>query len=251
MKKSYHLGSPFGVGLYLHWTFFLLIGFYLLTSGVGGAVLVLALFGCVTLHEYGHVLAARKFGIPTESVTLYPIGGVARLATMPRKPAHELVVALAGPAVNVAIALVLFPFVSLEGVFSGGAEVARMGLASQLFFINIGLAIFNLLPAFPTDGGRVLRAVLAFGRNYTWATKVAARVGQVFALGFIALALLGYGSVFLSVIGVFLFLAAGAERHQVMKEAGTWPGTGAVDNSGWEVLPPKMPPVRRRVYDSR
>jgi Zn-dependent protease len=279
MKGSLHLGSPFGIGLFVHWTFGLLIAFllFLTNAGLGGLIFVLALFGCVTLHEYGHALAARRYGIPTHSITLYPIGGVARLASLPQNPKQELVIALAGPAVNVAIAIVA----SGLALIVGAAPVfALPGISPgaflwQLVTANVILVIFNMIPAFPMDGGRVLRAVLAFSGNYVWATHIAARTGQFFAVLFGLAGISGIGSPFLVFIGVMIFLAAGAERRMaILQEQVNRPGGFAspprprppgnsfttspppvpsqppggsmgVEDAEWEVLPPDPRTARK------
>jgi Zn-dependent protease/CBS domain-containing protein len=223
MGRSFRIGTLAGISIRVHWTFLLLIGFVLFTSLTAGqnvpqaltsVAFVLVLFGCIALHELGHALAARWFGIPTQDITLLPIGGVARLARMPRRPLHELVVAVAGPMVNVAIAAVIFaglwPTGDLNPVtlFPFAPEV----FLQQLMWTNLVLVAFNMLPAFPMDGGRVLRALLAMVMNYSTATRVAAIVGQVFAMGF---ALLGFVNPFLFLVAVFIFLGAGGEARIV------------------------------------
>ena len=182
MRWSLRLGSLFGIPVYLHMTFVLLLGVLglvqLVQGGLGAAlftmILVLAVFGSVLLHEFGHALAARHYGIGTRDITLLPIGGLARLNRMPTNPRHELWIALAGPAVNVAIAGVLGVWVSLFG----GAFFGR------LMLINLALAAFNMLPAFPMDGGRVLRALLAQRMGRVPATDIAASIGKGLALVF-------------------------------------------------------------------
>ncbi|NIM01849.1 MAG: hypothetical protein GTN89_13690 [Acidobacteria bacterium] len=214
MSWSIRLGRLFGVPVYLHFTFLLLLGLVgllgLLQGGpvaaASGVVLIASVFGCVVLHEFGHVLAARRYGIPTKDVILLPIGGLARLARMPDEPRQELVVALAGPAVNVGIAGVLFPLASL------GAG----GFLGQLLAINVVLFLFNMLPAFPMDGGRVLRALLARRMDYVRATDLAAAIGKGMA---VLLALAGVFGIpglwsanpMLLVIGWFVWSGAGRE----------------------------------------
>lgn len=223
MSRSLQLGTVFGIRLQVHWTFALLVlwiaGSSLLAgAGLMGAAMRVAfialLFGCVALHELGHALAARYYGIQTRDITLLPIGGVARLERIPRKPSQELVVALAGPAVNVVIAGLLF-LVMIPTVGVGSVNAAALGQANllqQLLLVNITLVVFNLLPIFPMDGGRVLRALLAMTMNYRNATRIAAAVGQVFALGFV---LLSYLNPFLLLIAAFVFFGARAEASQV------------------------------------
>lgn len=194
MRWSFRLGRIGGTEIRVHATFFLLllwIGFAQysvggLSAAIEGIVFILALFACVVLHEFGHAIAARKYGIKTPDITLLPIGGVARLQRMPDQPKQELVVALAGPAVNVVIAIGL-----LLGL--GGAtrfyditqlDNPTVGFLTKLLIVNVWLVIFNLIPAFPMDGGRVLRAVLAMGMDYARATRIAATTGQTLAFVF-------------------------------------------------------------------
>ncbi|MBX3356539.1 MAG: site-2 protease family protein [Phycisphaeraceae bacterium] len=241
LRGSLKLGSLFGVPIFIHWTFLLLLAWFmsgpLLAGGpdaVGASLrvgfFVLAIFGCVLLHEFGHVLAARGFGVPTRDVTLLPIGGVARLERMPEKPAQELLVALAGPAVNVVIAAVLIPLVLILGggaaLVSGeaGAEgAARSDVAGALLGhhanflaalakVNVLLVIFNMIPALPMDGGRVLRSLLAMVTDRARATAVSAVLGQLLAVGFALLGVLS-GNILLIVIAAFVFLGAGGEAQ--------------------------------------
>ena len=233
MKWSWRIGRIFGVDLYMHATFLLLLIFvaaqhYFQRRQVGDAVLgvafVLAVFAIVVLHELGHVLTARQFGIATRDITLLPIGGVARLERMPSDPYQELLVALAGPAVNVVLA-VLF----------GGLLVASRGVAAfadlvppaygqfggsflaGLVFVNIMLVIFNMIPAFPMDGGRVLRAILAMNMNYVRATQVAATIGQGFAF------LMGFWGLFwnplLVFVALFVWIGAAQEASMVQMQS--------------------------------
>lgn len=222
MGRSLSLGTIAGIRLQMHWTFLLLVGWVLLTNLLGGntifgsvlsVVFLLMLFGCVVLHELGHALAARMFGVPTEDITLLPIGGVARLQRIPKKPLQEIVIALAGPAVNVVIAAALYLLLAPAGGFSSVLSAPFAGgMLQQLLAVNIVLVAFNLLPAFPMDGGRVLRALLALVFDYGKATRIAATLGQVCAAGF---ALLGLTNPFLFLIAAFIFLGAAAEARQV------------------------------------
>ncbi len=167
MSRSWRLGTAFGIGIYVHWTFLLVPLYVLLTASTSGGAdsvlfpltFVAALFGCVVLHELGHALMARRFGIGTHDITLLPIGGVARLERMSEKPWEEFWIAIAGPAVNVVIAAALALGLYLA---PGWAvyESALVQLAGYLLTANIMLVVFNLIPAFPMDGGRVFRAVL-------------------------------------------------------------------------------------------
>jgi Zn-dependent protease/CBS domain-containing protein len=224
MKWQWKLGRFAGIDVYVHATFLLLIGWvgysYWLAHHNWGEVLngilfILALFLCVVLHEYGHALTARRYGIKTRDITLYPIGGVARLERMPDKPIQELWVALMGPVVNVIIAAVLFAYLFFT---NGLGPLTSLTLTSgsfltRLMIINISLVIFNLLPAFPMDGGRVLRALLALKMEYTQATQVAANIGQGLALimGFIGL----IGNPFLLFIAFFVWIGASQEASMV------------------------------------
>ena len=223
LGKSLQLGTIAGIRLQAHWTFLLILAWVALSSIVAGSGLfpaavrvafVLLLFGCVLLHELGHALAARMFGISTRDITLLPIGGLARLEKMPRKPFQELVVALAGPAVNVVIAAVLFAILLVTGDLRGLTAMSfqDVGLPQQLLVVNVMLVVFNMLPAFPLDGGRVFRALLSMVVNYQTATRSAAVVGQVFAVG---LAFLGFANPLLFLIAVFIFFGAAAEAKQV------------------------------------
>ena len=196
MSWSVRIGKFFGVDVYLHVTFLLLLGFVglshwrqsrELSAVLAGVGFFVALFACVLLHEFGHVLTARKFGIKTRDITLLPIGGLARLERMPDKPMQEFWVAIAGPAVNVVIAgaiiiylLATSAIVPIEQLsVTGGSFLARLAA------INVFLVLFNMLPAFPMDGGRVLRALLATRMEYARATNIAARLGQFMALVFV------------------------------------------------------------------
>ena len=185
MRWSWRVGRIADIDVYVHSTFLLLLGWVLLqhylahgdpAEAIGGLAFILALFGIVVLHELGHALAARRYGIRTRDITLLPIGGVARLERMPEDPRQELVVALAGPAVNVALAAGLFLALALGRGPAPVGEVAHVGggVLDQLLWVNVSLAVFNLLPAFPMDGGRVLRAVLALRLDYVRATQIAA-----------------------------------------------------------------------------
>jgi Zn-dependent protease/predicted transcriptional regulator len=220
MKYSLSLGRVAGIAIYVHWTFLLLIAYLVyvnIRQGMGTAdilwsiLFMLTLFACVTLHELGHALAARYFSIKTSHITLLPIGGVAQLESIPEKPKEELVVALAGPLVNVAIAALLFPFLQ-AGNMREALEVARLGhqnFLPSLMVVNVWLALFNMIPAFPMDGGRVLRALLSFKFPRHVATRLAAAIGQVLAMGFVFIGF--FANPFLIFIGIFIFIGAQAE----------------------------------------
>jgi Zn-dependent protease len=225
----------------VHWTFLILIGWILFTDVVQGVkreqptnqiavealegtVFICAIFACIVLHELGHALTAKRFGVQTQDITLLPIGGVARLERMPEDPVQEFWIAIAGPAVNVAIAGVL---VGVLLIFGSGLTLPSTADLSidvfhkfdqflrQLLYVNVFLVVFNAIPAFPMDGGRVLRAVLAhFSGDYVRATQVAASVGQLLAIGFGFLGLF-VGNPFLIFIALFVFLGAQEEAHLV------------------------------------
>jgi Zn-dependent protease/CBS domain-containing protein len=227
MKWSWPIGRVRGIELRVHATFLILLAWLALvyyraggTAGaaIGGVLFTLALFASVVLHELGHALVARRFGVPTRDITLLPIGGVARLEYIPDKPKQELAIALAGPAVTLGIALVLAVALRLSGVSltaattssrSNAAPFGAVPFLVQLMWVNVTLLLFNLLPAFPMDGGRVLRAALALRGDYVRATETAARVGRAFALLFGIVGLM-YNP-FLVLIALFVWLGAAAE----------------------------------------
>src|SRR5688572_26248428 len=205
MKASLYLGKIAGVKLFIHWTFLILLIWvfasnYLqthnLTQALVGCVFILILFVCVILHEFGHAMAARIYKIPTKSITLLPIGGVAQIERFPEKPGQEMVVAFAGPLVNVIITGILFVSLYFTNHLPGLHNLEQLNIIQsvpdflfQLLIVNAGLALFNLIPAFPMDGGRALRSFLLFWTERGKATKVAAGVGKFFAVGFILLGL--------------------------------------------------------------
>jgi len=242
-----------GTEIKIHVTFLLLlawIGFAHYQTGGWpaaweGMLFIVLLFACVVLHEFGHVVAARRFGIQTPDITLLPIGGVARLQRMPDKPAQELVVALAGPAVNVVIAGILF---LILGHLTDPADVAhpedpRIGMLSRLAWVNVWLVLFNLIPAFPMDGGRVLRALLAMNLSHARATQIAASIGQglAFLFGFIGL----FYNPLLIFIAVFLYMGAAAEAgYAQMKEATAGMQIAEAMTANFTSLPPDAPLVQ-------
>src|SRR5436190_4897626 len=193
MRWSWRFARVAGIGIYMHLTFPLLLiwvgALQYFDRGDWhdvefGIVFVLILFGIVVLHELGHALTARRFGIQTRDITLLPIGGVARLERIPQEPKQELCIALAGPAVNVCLAILLFCILAMEGQMTGVMSGPLIGakLVANLMWANVVLAVFNLVPAFPMDGGRVLRALLATRIGYVRATRIAARIGQTLAI---------------------------------------------------------------------
>jgi Zn-dependent protease/predicted transcriptional regulator len=239
MKWSWRIARVAGIGIHVHVTFFLILLWvgtssfltrHLWSDAVEGMLFVLVLFAIVVLHELGHALTARRFGIGTRDITLLPIGGVARLERMPEDPRQELLVALAGPAVNVCLAVFFFAIIGGSRQFAQLANIAAPAddFLGNLVLVNIVLALFNLVPAFPMDGGRVLRALLAMRLNYVRATTIAARIGQTVAVlfgfaGFCSFFFGGLGPIsnpFLVFIGVFVWMGAAQEAGQVrMKSA--------------------------------
>lgn len=223
MAWSLRLFEVAGTAVRIHFTFFLLLAWigaaHFMRGGwaeaIDGVLFILILFLCVLLHEFGHVFAARRYGIKTPDVTLLPIGGVAALERMPEKPSQEIVVALAGPAVNLVIALVLVLVLGVRFDLSQMAQLeqAQTTLMARVAAANVTLLLFNLIPAFPMDGGRVLRALLAVPLGYTRATRAAAAVGQALAVVFAMVGLLG--NPLLMLVAVFIFLAASGEAGYV------------------------------------
>lgn len=256
-QQRFRLGTYFGIDLFVHWTFAFLLAFVVYTAWVSGAdrngivfaiVQLLAVFLCVTLHEYGHALAARQYGVGTYDITLLPIGGVARLSRIPRVPLQEFVIAIAGPAVNVVIAMLLFALIFAIGhgwifttfvrVLLGNASAEQLtaldvklsevvsdpsalGLVLSLLLINMMLVAFNLIPAFPMDGGRVLRSLLAMVMPYLPATRLAQRIGMVCAVLMAAAALMSDPpKLVMGLIAGFIAFAGLAEVRQVeLREA--------------------------------
>ena len=228
MKWSLTIARAFGIRIRVHFTFLLLLLWIVVearaVAGWGaaawGVAFIVATFTCVVLHELGHSVVAQRFGIRVSSITLLPIGGVAALRSIPQKPAHEIAITVAGPLMNVLIFVVLYavavwlPFevpyypglMTLPDLPIGVAE-----LIGALLLVNKWMVVFNLIPAYPMDGGRLFRAVLAWWLPYPRATAIAAGVGQVISGGFVVVGLLT-GWFFLTIIGVLIFFAAGAEE---------------------------------------
>ncbi len=233
MGGSFKILTVRGIDIKIHVTFFLILIYAALTFGSGGRGLDGALFGvvaisllfvCVVLHELGHSLTAQRFGVSVRDITLWPIGGLARLERVPDKPAQEFWIAIAGPAVNFVIVAAIFIFaqvlarlqigLDLTSLERGMLRLEAASLLAYLFSANLFLAVFNLIPAFPMDGGRILRALLATRMNYSRATAVAVVIGQNLALlaglyGFLT------GQFFLVVIAIFVFMGAGSEGQMV------------------------------------
>ncbi len=229
MKNSLFIGKIAGIQIFIHWTFPLIILWIIFSNARKGlnveqitwsVFFVLTLFVCVTLHELGHALAAKRFHIKTKDITLLPIGGVARLENMPEKPMQELIVALAGPAVNGVLFLIIYIVLQIAGMpfeFSSITHITADNFFFNLAILNVWLAVFNLIPAFPMDGGRVLRALLAMKLSRTLATQIAGRIGQVIATVFVFLGF--FGNPFLIFIGIFIFLAAMTETEMVKTQS--------------------------------
>ena len=229
MPWSWKLARIAGIDVYVHATFFMVIAWIALlhwnenqslAAVLDGVGFILTLFACVVLHEFGHALTAARYGIRTKDITLLPIGGLARLERLPDVPVQELWVALAGPAVNMVIALLLFVWLHLTGLWQSVDQIGVTigAFAERVMLANVFLAAFNLLPAFPMDGGRALRALLATRMEYTRATQRAAMVGQGMAIlfGFIGL----QGNPMLIFIALFVWIGAGQEASATqMKSA--------------------------------
>ncbi|HBR56678.1 MAG TPA: site-2 protease family protein [Blastocatellia bacterium] len=225
------IGRFFGIEVFIHWTFWILLVWIVLlhfrsgsdlSQALWGGLFILALFGCVVLHEFGHALTAARFGVATRDITLYPIGGIASLEEMPERPGQEMLVALAGPAVNFAIAAILWFYLQLTGQIPGiealsdPDKMTELPFFWSLFLANLILPIFNLIPAFPMDGGRAFRALLSFWMERVKATIVAAKLGQLLAILFVFLGF--FYNFWLVFIGLFVYLGAGGEvAHERMK----------------------------------
>jgi stage IV sporulation protein FB len=223
MGWSINIGSIAGTAVRIHITFILFLIWIFVASWVqggpeaawNGLAFLILLFACVLAHEFGHIFTARAFGVATPDVTLLPIGGVARLERIPEAPGEELLVAIAGPLVNVAIALALIVFfgASLSPQHLAAVESHQVSMIDRLAAVNLFLVVFNMIPAFPMDGGRVLRALLAMRLGHVRATEVAATIGQwtAFGLGFLGL----FTNPMLIFIAIFVYLAASSEAQLV------------------------------------
>ncbi len=242
MGTSITLFKLFGIEVRVHWSFVLILayGAFAYSSGTTnwlngalyGILVILLLFVCVTLHEFGHALVAKRFKINVPHITLLPIGGVASLERMPDKPMQEFLIAIAGPLVNFVIAGLLLPLLLVVRGTQNGvlgfdnaneflSQMQSPGLASLLLYLvitNLGLGIFNLLPAFPMDGGRILRALLAMGLPYVDATRIAVFVGRIMAALFALWGILN-GNIFLLLIAFFIYVGGGSEREAVESRA--------------------------------
>jgi len=225
MKFSLYLGKYQGIKVFIHWTFSLLLLWIIIANTRAGVALedtgwsllfILTLFFCIILHEFGHALTAKKYGINTKDIILLPIGGLARLEKLPDDPKQELWVALAGPMVNVVIFFFLILIIAFSGFDPESWEELHLDGGSILIYLatsNMILALFNLIPAFPMDGGRVLRAFLSTKMSRVKATEIAGSIGQFLAMGFVFLGL--FYNPFLVLIGIFIFLGAQTEMTQI------------------------------------
>lgn len=230
MKWSWKLGRFVGIDVRVHATFLILLVWVAVasyqrlgtvTDAVNGVIFILAVFASVVLHEYGHALTARRFGIQTREITLLPIGGVAQLERIPKEPLRELAVALAGPAVTVAIVVVLLVVLLAVGMPTSPGVLLLEGapFLSRLMWVNVWLAVFNAIPAFPMDGGRVLRAGLATRMSHLRATRIAAEVGKGFALLFGIVGLFVLGDPWLVLIALFVWLGAAGEAAMAQQNS--------------------------------
>lgn len=228
MKWSIKLGRYLDIDVYMHFTFILLVSWVAyaswrleqsITAAVVGVAFILAIFLCVVLHEYGHALCARRYGIRTRDIVLLPIGGVAHLERIPTNPHQELWVALAGPAVNMVIALGLFIWLKLTATFEPLQSITLTAgpFMERLMAVNLFLVAFNLIPAFPMDGGRVLRALLATRQDYSRATQIAASIGQGIAIVFGFLGL--FYNPFLLFIAFFVWIGAAQEASMAQLQS--------------------------------
>ncbi len=225
MKYSLSLGRPFGIKISIHWTFLLLILWIVAINVRQGAstpevimsiLFILTLFLCVTLHELGHALTARRYNVETKGITLLPIGGMAHIQEMPEKPKEEIMVTLGGLVVNIIIAMILWAVISLVPAYSFNVDLERVNSQNfwvLLMYVNLFIVIFNIIPAFPMDGGRLLRAALSYKFSRLEATKYAMMSGQVFGAIFAIAGL--FINPFLVIIGIFVFIGARVEYSQV------------------------------------
>jgi Zn-dependent protease len=220
MKGSIKLFEIFGISINIHITFLLLPVLFYFKEGLSGVLLVIIIFACVTFHELTHSLVAKKFGIGVRDITLLPIGGVASMSKMPESPKQEFLISVSGPLSNIFLAAVFFlifyytPWIPREVLRHPLSGESLIYTVAWLPWANMMLAVFNMLPAFPMDGGRVLRAILSIRMNYAKATRIAVGIGHIFAIifGFWGLVT---GNIFLILIALFIYIAASAEEAQV------------------------------------
>ncbi len=266
---SLTIGKVFGIPVRLHFTLLLLLIVTLhwvsptgLFGMLGLLTLVALMAGSVLLHELGHALVARRFGIETHDIVLTPIGGMARVVSLPKVPRHEILIAIAGPLVSIAIAVISFVLWFSTALLAIGIPGGVQETLLNLCGFNVMLGIFNLVPALPMDGGRVLRGVLALRRDYLTATLIAARVGRTLAvIGGITAIYIGHWP--LGLISVFIYFAAGTEvrmaqmrAYQERMQGSPFPGgAGAPEGNVWtwswrsgrdypNAAPPKASPTQ-------
>jgi Zn-dependent protease len=257
MLGTFRLGTWLGIQVKIHWSFWILVLVVLMQTGgentVGVLAFLAAIFSFVLLHEFGHALAARRFGIQTRDITLLPIGGLARLERMPTNPRQELIIALAGPAVNVVLAIALGLMILAQRSLSSlwPADGGNSTMLQQLMLVNIVLVVFNMLPAFPMDGGRVLRSLLAWQIGYLPATIWAVRVGRWMALMMFIASFFWVWT--LALIAAFIWLAGTAELVEARRRSMTSPmwtnlfwGDFQPPSQRWFEVPPGDPPGRTR-----
>ena len=216
MRGSFRLLKAFDIDINIHITF-LILPFLFMYYGLRGVFFILFVFLCVTLHELTHSLVARRFGITVKEITLLPIGGLASMTSYPEKPSHEFLISISGPRFNILFASILyFPITFIYGkeILSSPSLMSWPQTIAQCFWVNLVLAGFNLLPAFPMDGGRVLRSLLARKLDYRKATSIAVNIGHIFAVLFGYFGLI-HGHIFLILIAFFIYMAASAEETQV------------------------------------
>ncbi|HMC82889.1 MAG TPA: site-2 protease family protein [Candidatus Polarisedimenticolia bacterium] len=227
MNWSFRVGRVFGIPIRIHATFLILLGIFFFSearhlgarSGVRSLAFMLLLFTCVLLHELGHCVVAMRFGVTIHSITLYPFGGIATLVEIPREPAKEILIAVAGPLVNFTLAIGLFGIVALlaPAEHLGLVPLTGTDLVRSLFSANLLLGLFNMIPAYPMDGGRILRGILACRIDYHRATQVAANIGKMFGILFVAVGV--FVDWWLAVIGVFLYMGATSEEQSTLLQS--------------------------------
>lgn len=222
---SFRIARIFGIDIDIHLTFFLLLAFFFVAMGMNGLILIVGVFFFVTMHELAHSLTALYFGIKVKRITLLPIGGVAAMSDAPKKPYQELLISAAGPLSNLlVVAVFYYPLHVMLGkekllypllVMTGQAPYSgEFNVVAHIYWINLVLAVFNIIPAFPMDGGRVLRAVLSYRMGHREATLIAVKLGHIFALMFAYIGIM-HGQIFLLLVAVFIYIAASSEGMQV------------------------------------
>ncbi len=234
LRWSINLFRVFGIRLAVHFTFLLLLAYVAWEGwadagwlGLGFSVaFILLLFTCIVLHELGHSLTARRFGVGVSRILLLPIGGMAEFDSIPREPRRELLITLAGPAVNFAFVLALWPFVAVPSGWLGGeVPLTWSGLLFGLWLVNLVMGCFNLIPVFPMDGGRILRSLLAMRWPYLRATRWAATLGKILAVAGVVFMAWEVHNLLGCCLFAFIFVAGDLEyravkRHEV--EALQW-----------------------------